>query len=86
MTEWIGSVSVRDRLFHQVDLGRRGVRAQDHRLGLAEVDVEGVPQSPGRVRGRDVERLEVVPVALDLGTFGDGEAHARRRRLRVRAG
>ena len=27
------------------------------------------------VRRRDVERLEVVPVALDLGALGDGEAH-----------
>ena len=30
----------------------------------------------GRVVGRHVERLEVVPVGLDLGTLGDGEAQA----------
>ena len=61
---------------HHPDLHRRGVGAQQHRLGLAEVDVERVPHAAGRVGGRDVERLEVVPVGLDLGTLGHGEAHA----------
>jgi len=51
------------------------VRAQQRRLGLAPVEVQRVEAAAGRVRGRHVERLEVVPVRLDLGSFGDGEAH-----------
>ena len=50
--------------------------AQQRRLGRAEVEVQRVEAAARRVGGRDVERLEVVPVGLDLGTFGDGEAHA----------
>jgi hypothetical protein len=65
-----------DRRLHQVDLDRRRVGAQHDGLGFTEVDVEGVPHAPGRVRRRDVERFEVVPVALDLGALGHGEAHA----------
>ena len=57
---------VRDRLLHQMDLRRRGVRAKDHGLGFTQVDVERVPQSARRVRRWDIERLEVVPVAFDL--------------------
>ena len=30
---------------------------------------------PRRMLGRDVERLEIVPVVLDVRPFGDGEAH-----------
>ena len=67
---------MRDRLFHQVDLHRRGVGAQQHRLGLAQVEVEGVVHAAGRVGRWDVEGLEVVPVGLGLGALGHREAHA----------
>ena len=71
-----GQGARRHRLLHQVDLHRRGVGAQQHRLGLAEVEVHGVVHAAGRVGRRDVQRLEVVPVGLGLGTLGDAEAHA----------
>ena len=51
------------------------MRAQHDRLGFAEVDVERVPEATCRVCRRYVERLEVVPVALHFGTFGDRETH-----------
>ena len=44
--------------------------------GLAVVDEQRVPHAAGRVRRRQVERLEVVPVGLDLGPLGDLEAQA----------
>ena len=37
-------------------------------------DVEGVLHGAGRVIGRDVERLEVVPVVLDLGAADHAES------------
>jgi hypothetical protein len=46
------------------------VGPQDDLFGAAELDVEGVPHRPGRVGGGHVEGFEVVPVGLDLGTFG----------------
>ena len=61
---------------HGADLHRRRVRAQHHLLGLAEVHVERVLHRARRVAGRDVERLEVVPVVLDLGALGDAVAQA----------
>ena len=63
-------------LLHQVDLHRGGVRAQEHRLGLAQVEVHGVVHAAGGMRGRDVEGLEVVPVRFGLASLGHGEAHA----------
>ena len=54
---------------HRAHLYRRRVGAEHHALGLAEPDVERVLHRPGRVAGREVERLEVVPVALDLGAL-----------------
>ena len=68
--------AVEHGLLHQVDLHRRGVGAQQRRLGLAQVEVEGVPHAPGRMGRRDVEGAEVVPVGLDLGTLGHLEPHA----------
>ena len=55
---------------HRPDLHRRGVGAQH----VPAVDEEGVLHVARRVIGRDVERLEVVPLGLDLGTFLDREA------------
>ncbi len=52
---------------HHPDLHRRRVRAQQHLLRLAEVHVQRVLHRPRRVAGREVQRLEVVPVVLDLG-------------------
>ena len=52
------------------------MRAQQHLLGLAEVDVQRVLHRARRVAGREVQRLEVVPVVLDLGAFGDLVAEA----------
>ena len=62
---------------HVADLHRRGVGAEHVRRAVVAVrarHVEGVVLLPGRVLGRDVEGVEVVPVALDLGALGDGEA------------
>ena len=61
---------------HGADLHRRRVRAQHHLLGIAELDVERVLHRAGRVAGHHVERLEVVPVVLDLGALHDAVAHA----------
>ena len=55
-------------------------------LGLAEVDEEGVVHAAGRVARRHVERLEVVPVGLDLGALGDCEAEADEHVLEPLAG
>ena len=63
-------------VLHGADLHRRRVGAQQDLLGLAQLDVERVLHGAGRVRGRHVERLEVVPVVLDLGAFHDAVAHA----------
>ena len=51
------------------------MRAEHDLFGFAEIDEDGVEASSGRVPFGDVQRLEVVPGRLDLGTFGDGEAH-----------
>ena len=61
---------------HGADLHRRRVRAQHHLLGIAELDVERVLHRARRVAGHHVERLEVVPVVLDLGTLHHAVAHA----------
>ena len=71
-----GQRVVGNGLFHQVDLHGRGVGAQEHRLGLADIEVHRVVHAPGRVRRRHVQRLEVVPVGLRLRAFGHGEPHA----------
>ena len=44
--------------------------------GSAELDVQRVLHRARRVAGREVQRLEVVPVVLDLGTLGDLVAEA----------
>ena len=63
---------LRAQLAHDVDLSRRGVRAQQHaRRGR----VEGVPHVAGRVVRRHVEQAEVRLVVLDLGAAIDLEAH-----------
>src|SRR5947209_1553642 len=61
--------------FHHPDLHGRRVRAQHDALGLAQLEVEGVPHAAGRVGGRHVEGFEVVPVVLGFGPFGDLVAH-----------
>jgi hypothetical protein len=60
------------RRLHGVNLPRRGVGAEQDLFG----EVEGVPHVPGGVVRRHVEKLEVVAVALHLGTLEDFEAHA----------
>src|SRR5262249_34973476 len=55
---------------HRADLYRRGVGPQEG----AVREVERVLHVPGGMVARDVERLEVVVVALDLGSLGDREA------------
>ena len=65
---------------HDADLHRRRVRAQQQAPGTLfpggrrHVEVERVVQVHRRMVGGKVEREEVVPVGLDLGTQGDGEA------------
>ena len=59
----------RPALFHHADLHGAGLAAQQH-VVVQEERVEGVAR--GMVL-RDVERLEIVVVALDLGAEGDLE-------------
>ena len=61
---------------HHPDLHGRRVGAQHHAAGLAVVDEQRVPLLRAGWSGRHVQGGEVVPVALDLGAFGDGEAEA----------
>jgi hypothetical protein len=63
---------------HRPDLYRRGVGAQHHPgpIGAAGPrDEERVLHLAGRVIGREVERVEVVPLGLGLGPLGDLVAH-----------
>src|SRR5437588_159793 len=64
---------VREHTLHP-ELHRRSVRSPPHLLGPAQLHVERVPRGARGMGGRHVESLEVVPVGLDLGTFGDLEA------------
>ena len=65
---------------HRADLHGARVRAQ-HLDGVVValfargLHVEGVVLLPGRMLGRDVELGEVEIVGLDVGAFGNGEAH-----------
>ena len=61
--------------FHEAHLHRRGMGAQQYALGLARLQVEGVEHASRRVVRRHVESLEIVPVVLHLGAFGDLETH-----------
>ena len=64
------------RLVHDPHLDRRGVGAQDLALAVGvRRQEEGVVHFPRRVLGREVQGCEVVEVGLDVGPFGDGEAH-----------
>ena len=49
--------------------------AQHDLFRFAEVDEDGVEAASGRMPFRNVQRFEVVPSGLDLGAFGNGEAH-----------
>ena len=71
-------VDRRRRREHRADLHRRRVRAQHGRsratIGRDVVDEQRVELAARRVTRTHVQRLEVVPVGLDLGSFGDLEA------------
>ena len=56
--------------FHGPDLNRRGVGSQDDIVRY----VKGVLHVSGRVILGDVQGLEIVPVAFDLGPFHDVES------------
>jgi hypothetical protein len=65
---------------HGADLHRRGVRAQQHRAARRRVrEIEGVVHRARRMAFGDVERGEVVPVVLDLGTGRRRRSPCRRR-------
>ena len=54
------------------------VSVRSKQFGVARhAHVEGILHRAGRMVGRDVQRLEVVPVVLDLRAFGDTEPEAR---------
>ena len=73
---WMGSVPLRTASsMRWICTGDVWVRSSD-RLRLAEVEIDGVAHAAGRVGRRDVQRFEVVPVGLGLGTLGHVEAHA----------
>ena len=75
----IGSGAI---LAHDVDLARRGVRAQEH---AGRGGVERVPHVARRVVRRHVEQLEVVFVVLDLAAAVRPGSPGRRRCRRSRA-
>ena len=58
---------------HRTDLHRRGVGAQQATI----TEVEGIVHRTRGVVRREVQRLEIVPVVLDLGTIGHLVAEAR---------
>ena len=61
---------------HGANLNRRGVGAQQLALAaLVGREEERVVHLARRMAGREVERGEIVVVGLDVGTFGDREAH-----------
>ena len=66
-------------LFHDADLVRGGVRAEQHRaLAIDEgVDPDRVPHITGGVVVGDADGIEVVARPLDLGALEDAEAHLR---------
>src|SRR5215470_11342273 len=66
-----GHAQRRAALLHRVNLHRRGLRTQRQPL----VDVERVLRAARRVIGRDVQRVEVVEVGLDLRAVLDLVAH-----------
>ena len=63
---------------HMPDLHRRSMGAQHMRravIPLAPMGIERVHLGPRRVVAGDVQRVEVVPIGLNLRPFGHGEAH-----------
>ena len=65
-------------LFHRADLNRRGVGAQHMRravIAFGTVGIEGVHLRTCRVVARNVQRVKVIPVGLDLRAFGNRKAH-----------
>src|SRR6185312_14109133 len=66
---------------HGADLHRRGMRAQEAPVR----EIERVVHRPRGVIGREVERLEVVEIVLDLRTRGDLEARAAKDLLHAQA-
>jgi hypothetical protein len=64
---------------HMADLHRAGVGAQHVRAGgyrpPARCHVERVHLGPRGVVAGDVQRVEIVPIGLDLRPLGHGEAH-----------
>ena len=74
-----GDDADRGALFgHRADLHRRGVGAQNMGraiVALGAVHEEGVMFLPRGVFGRNVQGVEIIPVALDLRAGRDGKAH-----------
>ena len=65
-------------VFHVTHLHWRGVRAQQP----VGVEIKGIVHRPRRVVRRDIERLEIVVVVLDLRSVGEFETHAREQRFK----
>ena len=55
--------------------GEVWVRSSSGVPSCSASQIEGVVHLPRRMLGRDVERVEVVQVVLDVRALGDGEAH-----------
>ena len=84
MGRWVGSGTSRRKTLPGMMIRMGGFCFSMTRIWTGEVcvrsrqvvvDVERVPGVPGRMVGREVERLEIVVVGLDLGPLGDREAH-----------
>ena len=63
---------------HGTDLHRAGMRAQHMRravIARVAVHEKRIMLLPCGVFGRNVQRVEIIPVAFNLRTFGNGKAH-----------
>ncbi len=70
-------------LFHRPDLHRAGTGAQHMWraiITIGAVHVERVHLGPCGVVAGDVQRVEIVPVTVDLRTFGNRKAHIGKNR------
>ena len=69
-TAWTYDTDRKRHLLHSANLNRRSVGTEEDRV-VAVADEECVLHLAGRVLRREVERLEYMPVILDLWSLGN---------------
>ncbi len=60
------------RVFHHADLNTRSVRAQETAVGK----IKSILLVAGGMVGRGVQRVETMPLGLNVGSVGNGKSHA----------